>query len=117
MAADDRAPIEPLAIPVSTTFEINGQAGNVLGPCFGVIALAMGFTRGVVGGVKAFKRGNVTEYSATLEEGRRESVERMVEHALAMGANAVTGVRFDSSDISEGIVEVVAYGTAVVLPS
>ena len=115
MAADDRAPITPLAIPVSTTFEINGHAGNVLGPCFGVIARSMGFSRGVVGGVKALKKGNITEYSSTLEEGRREAVERMVDHAVAMGANAVTGVRFDSSDIADGIVEIVAYGTAVVL--
>ena len=38
-----------------------------------------------------------------------------VDHAIAMGANAVTGVRFDSSDIADGIVEIVAYGTAVVL--
>ena len=115
MAADDRAPITPLAIPVSTTFEINGHAGNVLGPCFGVIARSMGFTRGVVGGVKSLKKGNITEYSSTLEEGRREAVERMVDHAVAMGANAVTGVRFDSSDIADGIVENDAYGTAVVL--
>ena len=115
MAADDRAPITPLAIPVSTTFEINGHAGNGLGPCFGVIARSMGFTRGLVGGVKSLKKGNITEYSSTLEEGRREAVERMVGHALAMGANAVTGVRFDSSDIADGIVEIVAYGTAVVL--
>ena len=115
MAADDRAPITPLAIPVSTTFEINGNAGNVLGPCFGVIARSMGFTRNFVGGVKAFKRGNITEFSSTLEEARREAVERMVDHAVAMGANAITGVRFDSSDISEGIVEIVAYGTAVTI--
>jgi uncharacterized protein YbjQ (UPF0145 family) len=113
--ADDIAPITPLAIPVSTTFEINGHAGNVLGPCFGVIARSMGFARGVVGGVKSLKKGNITEYSSTLEEGRREAVERMVDHAVAMGANAVTGVRFDSSDIADGIVEIVAYGTAVVL--
>ena len=113
--ADDIAPITPLAIPVSTTFEINGHAGNVLGPCFGVIARSMGFARGVVGGVKSLKKGNITEYSSTLEEGRREAVERMVDHAVAMGANAVTGVRFDSSDIADGIVEIVAYVTAVVL--
>ena len=113
--ADDIAPITPLAIPVSTTFEINGHAGNVLGPCFGVIARSMGFARGVVGGVKSLKKGNITEYSSTLEEGRREAVERMVDHAVAMGANAVSGVRFDSSDIADGIVEIVAYGTAVVL--
>jgi len=115
MVADDRAPITPLAIPVSTTFEINGNAGNVLGPCFGVIARSMGFTRNVVGGVKAFKKGNITEFSSTLEEGRREAVERMIDHAVAMGANAITGVRFDSSDISEGIVEIFAYGTAVTI--
>ena len=113
--ADDIAPITPLASPVSTTFEINGHAGNVLGPCFGVIARSMGFARGVVGGVKSLKKGNITEYSSTLEEGRREAVERMVDHAVAMGANAVTGVRFDSSDIADGIVEIVAYGTAVTI--
>lgn len=115
MAADDRAPTEPLDLPVSTTFAINGQAGTILGPCFGVIARSMGFTRSMVGGVKSLKRGNITEYSATLEEGRREAVERMVGHAVAMGANAVTGLRFDSSDVAEGIVEIVAYGTAVVI--
>jgi glutathione S-transferase len=81
----------------------------------GVIARSMGFTRNFVGGVKAFKRGNITEFSSTLEEARREAVERMVDHAVAMGANAITGVRFDSSDISEGIVEIVAYGTAVTI--
>ena len=75
----------------------------------------MGFTSGVVGRVMALTKGNITEYSATLEEGRREAVERMVDHAVAMGANAVTGVRFDSSDIADGIVEIVAYGTAVSL--
>lgn len=42
-------------------------------------------------------------------------MERMVDHAVAMGANAVTGVRFDSSDVADGIVEIVAYGTAVML--
>ena len=45
----------------------------------------------------------------------REAVERMVDHAIATGATAATGVRFDSSDIADGIVEIVAYGTAVSL--
>ena len=73
----------------------------------------MGFSRGFVGGLKSFKRGNITEFSTTLEEGRRDAVERMIVHAQSMGANAITGLRYDSSDITQGIVEIVAYGTAV----
>jgi uncharacterized protein YbjQ (UPF0145 family) len=109
------APLEPLAIPVSTTFDIGGQAGRFVGPCFGVIVRSVGFSRNLVGGIKAIKRGDITEYSGTLEEARRHAVERMVEHAQAIGGNAIVGMRFDSSDVGDGLVEVVAYGTAVAI--
>lgn len=109
------APTEPLAIPVSTTFEVDGKSGTFVGPAFGVIVRSPGFSRNLVGNLKAFKKGDITEYSGTLEEARRHAVDRMVEHAQALGANAVTGMRFDSSDIGDGLVEVVAYGTAVTI--
>lgn len=115
MAIDDTAPLEPLPIAVSTTFEVNGQAGTHVGPCFGVIVRSVGFSRNLVGGIKSIKRGDITEFSGTLEEARRHAVERMIAHAQGMGANAVTGLRFDSSDVGDGLVEVVAYGTAVTI--
>jgi len=107
------APTEPLAIPVSTTFDINGNAGTFVGPSFGVIVRSVGFSRSLVGGIKSLKKGDITEFSGTLEEARRHAVERLVEHAQAIGGNAVIGMRFDSSDVGDGLVEVVAYGTAV----
>lgn len=112
---DDKAPLEPLRLPATTTFEINGSAGTLVGPCFGVVVRSVGFSRNLVGGIKAFKRGDITEYSGTLEEARRHAVERMIDHAEGIGGNAVTGVRFDSSDVGDGLVEVVAYGTAVTI--
>jgi uncharacterized protein YbjQ (UPF0145 family) len=112
---DDIAPLTPLPIPVATANTINGQNGTLVGPAFGVIVRSPGFGRNLVGSFKSFKKGDITEYSGTLEEARRHAVDRLVEHAQAIGGNAVTALRFDSSDIGEDLVEVVAYGTAVVL--
>ncbi len=57
------------------------------------------------------------ELSASLEEARHVALERLVEHAQAQGANAVVGLRFDSTDMgaTQGMAEILAYGTAVVL--
>ena len=115
MPIETTAPTDPLPIPVSTTFDVDGERGRHVGPTFGVIVRSVGFSRNLVGGIKSLKRGDITEYSGTLEEARRHAVERMVDHAQAIGGNAVIGVRFDSSDVGDGLVEVVAYGTAVTL--
>ena len=111
----DIAPLEPPAIPVSTSFDINGSSGTYVAPAFGVIVRSAGFSRNLVGNFKSLKRGDITEFSGTLEEARQHAVARMVEHAQGMGANAVIGMRFDSSDVADGLVEVVAYGTAVTI--
>jgi uncharacterized protein YbjQ (UPF0145 family) len=50
-----------------------------------------------------------------IEEARRHAMDRMVENATAMGANAVAMMRFDSSEIGQTMSEIVAYGTAVVV--
>ena len=114
--AADPGPDEKLPIPVSTTFDINGSSGTFVGPAFGVIVRYPGFSRNLVGNFKAFKKGDITEFSGTLEEARVHAVRRMIEHAQSLGGNAVIGMRFDSSDVSnDGLVEVVAYGTAVTI--
>ncbi len=59
--------------------------------------------------------GEIHEYTALLEEARRHAIDRMVQNATAMGANAVIMMRFDSSEIGQTMSEIVAYGTAVVL--
>jgi len=57
------------------------------------------------------------QVTETLEEARRVAIERMVAHAQGLGANAVVGLRFDSTDMGEqqGMAEIVAYGTAVIV--
>ena len=52
------------------------------------------------------------EYTALVDSARRTALERLIEHAGRLGGNAVLGVRFDSSDIGNGLSEIVAYGTA-----
>ncbi len=115
--SDDRSD-RTLAVPVATCDTIPGrQIVRYVGPVFGVVARSMGFTKGLTGSIKSFKRGEVKEFSVTLEEARHHAVQRMAEHAAGMGANAVVAMRYDSGDIGEqqGMAEIVAYGTAVVI--
>jgi len=59
--------------------------------------------------------GEIHEYTQMLEEARRHAVDRLVENATLMGANAIIMMRFDSAEIGQTMSEIVAYGTAVVL--
>lgn len=59
--------------------------------------------------------GNITLFTELCEKTRGEAFEMMVEHAEEMGANAVTGVRYDATEVMDGVTEVLCYGTAVVV--
>ncbi len=101
---------------VVTTEQVAGhKIREVKGPVFGVVVRA----RGLGGDILAFFRGliggEVKEYTAMLEDARRQAIDRMIQNATAMGANAVTMVRFDSSTVASNMSEVIAYGTAVVI--
>ena len=107
-----------LAIPVSTTPEIPGRTlASYVGPAFGLIVRSTGAGGNLKGTFKGFKQGEVVEFSASLEEARHVALERLVDHAVAQGANAVVGLRFDSTDMgsTQGMAEILAYGTAVLL--
>ncbi len=108
----------PLAIPVSTVGTIPGrETMSYKGACFGLIARSTGWTKRFTGSMKALRKGEVKQFTETFEEARRLAVERMVEHAQALGGNAVVGLRFDSTDMGEqqGMAEIVAYGTAIIV--
>lgn len=68
----------------------------------------MAFLRNVVG-------GEVQEYTKLLAESREQSLDRMLEEARSLGANAIVGVRFMTSQVAQGMAELLAYGTAVVV--
>jgi uncharacterized protein YbjQ (UPF0145 family) len=59
--------------------------------------------------------GNITLYTQLCERARQEAFDLMLQHAAALGANAVIGVRYDANDVAHGVTEVLAYGTAVVI--
>ena len=84
-----------------------------LGICYGLVVRSMGFVGGVAASFKALKRGEISQYTQLLEDSRRHAIDRMVENAQLMGADAVVAVRFDSSEIGQQFTEIVAYGTAV----
>jgi uncharacterized protein YbjQ (UPF0145 family) len=101
---------------IATCERIAGQkVREVKGQCFGVVVRSRGIAGNLVAGLRSIVGGEIHEYTALLEEARRHAIDRMVENATAMGANAVLMMRFDSSEIGDTMSEIVAYGTAVVL--
>lgn len=116
-------------IYTSTTFDLppGFTMTRSIGTCWGIMLNSIGLARGIVGGFKSLRAGEVPEYTATVDHARHIAFDRMMEHARAMGGNAVLGVRFDSVKAAGGssdgndngpeIVEILAYGTAVVAES
>ena len=109
---------ERLPIYTSNTFEIPGlELEQHLGLCWGLIVVSLGFGRSFTGGLRSLAAGEVTEFTEAVDEARRGALFRMVEHAKALGGNAVVGVTFDSNSLGEGgaLAEFVAYGSAVLV--
>jgi uncharacterized protein YbjQ (UPF0145 family) len=85
------------------------------GQCFGVVVRSRGLGGNIMAGLRSIVGGEISEYTEMIEEARRHAIDRMVQNATAMGANAVVMMRFDSSEIGKSMSEIVAYGTAVVI--
>jgi uncharacterized protein YbjQ (UPF0145 family) len=101
-------------LPMTTALELPGMTiRENLGVCYGLVVRSMGLAGGMTAGLRALRRGEVPEYTQLLEDSRRHAIDRMVENATLMGADAVIAVRFDSSEIGGQFTEIVAYGTAV----
>jgi uncharacterized protein YbjQ (UPF0145 family) len=101
-------------LPMTTALELPGMTiGETLGVVYGLVVRSMGFTGGVAASFKALRRGEITQYTQLLEDSRRHAIDRMVDNARLMGADAIIAVRFDSSEIGQQFTEIVAYGTAV----
>jgi uncharacterized protein YbjQ (UPF0145 family) len=69
----------------------------------------------MVGGLQTIFGGNITIYTELCEHARQEAFDLMMQHADQMGANAVVAVRYDANEVMDGVTEVLAYGTAVVV--
>ena len=105
-----------ISFPVTTSLALPGQVVEQdLGLAFGLIVRSMGLAKSLGAGLKSLRQGEVTQYTELLEDSRRHAIDRMIDNARLLGANAGVAMRFDSSEISEQLTEIVAYGTAVVI--
>ena len=101
---------------VVTTENVAGHRTiEAKGQCFGVVVRSRGIGGNLMAGLRQIVGGEIREYTVMIEEARRHAIDRMVQNATAMGANAVVMMRFDSSEIGQTMSEIVAYGTAVVV--
>ena len=100
---------------VTSAFELPGmRVERSLGITFGLVVRSMGFGKAVTGGISSLRRARSHSSTVVLEDARRHAIDRMIENAKLLGANAVIAMPFDSSEIGKARAEVVAYGTAVV---
>jgi uncharacterized protein YbjQ (UPF0145 family) len=100
---------------ITTTENIAGyRVTKSLGQVFGLVVRSRGLGGNIMAGLRSIVGGEITEYTQMLEDARRHATDRMVANAQAMGANAVTMMRFDSSELGQTMSEIVAYGTAVI---
>jgi uncharacterized protein YbjQ (UPF0145 family) len=110
------APQPPASFPVTTGLGLQGMIIDTdLGLAFGLVVRSMGLMKGVAAGFKSLRQGEVGQYTELLEDSRRHAVDRMIENARLLGANAVVAMRFDSSEIGQQLTEIVAYGSAVII--
>jgi len=106
----------PSQIPVVTTPFLPGfRIVRVIGVTFGLIVRSRGLGRNIVAGFRSLAGGEITEYTQLLEQARHEAIARLTQHAISLGGNAVLSVGFDTSEMSEIMTEIMAYGTAVVV--
>ena len=101
---------------VTTTFGFDGyKIKEHLGVVRGIIVRSRSIFGTLGAGLQQIVGGNISLYTEMCETTRKEAYDLMVQHAQEMGANAIIGMRYDATEIGEGVAEVLAYGTAVVI--
>jgi uncharacterized protein YbjQ (UPF0145 family) len=99
---------------VVTTEQIEGKRiTETLGLVRGSTIRARHMGRDIMAGLRNIVGGEVKDYTVMLAQAREEAIQRMIEQAEKMGANAIVGTRFVTSMVMSGAAEMVAYGTAI----
>lgn len=102
-------------IVVTTPFLTGYRVVESKGMVFGLVVRSRGLGGNVMASLRSLGGGEIHEYTTLLEDTRRQALDRLVQNATVVGANAVLSMRFDSSELSGTMSEIVAYGTAVVV--
>jgi uncharacterized protein YbjQ (UPF0145 family) len=101
---------------VTTAFELPGQrVRRNLGVVRGIVVRSRSIVGTIGAGLQTIVGGNISLFSRLCEQTRSDAFELMIQHANELGANAVVGARYDATEIMNGVTEVLAYGTAVVV--
>lgn len=101
---------------ITTTENIpEAQVVRTLGQVFGLTVRSRSLGGNIAAFLKGLVGGEIRSYVKLNEDARRQAIDRMVQNAAAMGANAVTMMRFDSTEMGASKSEIVAYGTARVV--
>jgi uncharacterized protein YbjQ (UPF0145 family) len=101
---------------ITTTFTIDGyKVVKQLGVVRGITVRSRNMFATIGASLQTLIGGNITLFTELCEKTRSEAFEIMVQHAEEMGANAIIGMRYDANEVMQGVTEVLAYGTAVVL--
>ena len=106
-------------IPILTTFDPppGSEIDRVLGPCWGITVRSRSVVGTACAGCQTFFGGEISALTALAQDSRNEAMNRLERNAVAMGADAVLAMRFDSGELMQNTNEIVAYGTAVKLRS
>jgi uncharacterized protein YbjQ (UPF0145 family) len=120
-----RAPRQPYQIApstgignamVTTAFTLDGyRIARNFGIVRGIVVRSRSIFGNIGAGLQMIFGGNITVYTSLCERARGDAFHVMVEHAMQLGANAIIGMRYDATEIMNGVTEVLCYGTAVVV--
>ena len=100
----------------TTAFTLDGyRTTRNLGVVRGIMVRSRSIFGTIGGSLQTLVGGNISLFTSLCEKTRNEAFDLMLEHARRLGANAVVGVRYDATEVMNGVTEVLCYGTAVVV--
>lgn len=101
---------------VTTAFELpNFRITQNLGVVRGIVVRSRNIFATIGAGLQTIVGGNITVWTKLCEDTRSDAFDIMIQHATEIGANAIVGARYDATEVSAGVTEVLAYGTAVIV--
>lgn len=100
----------------TTAFELPGlRITSNLGMVRGILVRSRSIFGNIGAAFQTLAGGNITLYTELCEKTRKDAFELMLNHAEELGANAVIGIRYDTTEVMNGVTEVICYGTAVIV--
>ena len=100
----------------TTAFTLEGyRIGRNLGVVRGIMVRSRSIFGTIGGSLQTLVGGNISLFTSLCEKTRTEAFELMIDHAQKLGANAVIGIRYDATEVMDGVTEVLCYGTAVIV--